>query len=130
MTIEEEVFSRLTNDAGVAALVGTRVWAIHAPQASALPRIVFARTETENLPHLGGRGTHDRVQLSCIAYAATVESARAVATAAHQALDGWRGAGVVQHCRVIGRLQGVEGGVQADGVRRDALLLLILAAEA
>lgn len=130
MTLEEEVFGRLMDNSAVAALVGTRVWAIHAPQDSALPRIVFARTETDNLATLGGRGTHDRVQVSCIAYAATVEAARAVATAAHTALNGWRGTGAVQHCRVIGRLQGVEGGVQADGVRRDALLLTILSAEA
>lgn len=130
MTIEEDLFARLSADADVSALVGARIYPIRAPQAAALPRIVFQRQEAENLGTLAGRGTHDRVQVQVECFAETVEQARALATAATLALDAWRGTGAVNWCRVIGRQQGIEASPQADpGVKRDALLLLILAAE-
>ena len=98
--MEEDLFARLSGDAAVAALVGTRIYPIRAPQAAALPRIVFARQEGENLGTLNGRGTHDRLQVLVECFAATVEQARARAAPT------------------------------ADpGVKRDALILLILAAE-
>ena len=128
--MEEDLFARLSGDAAVAALVGTRIYPIRAPQAAALPRIVFARQEGENLGTLNGRGTHDRLQVLVECFAATVEQARALATAATLALDAWRGTGAVNWCRVIGRQQGIEAAPTADpGVKRDALILLILAAE-
>lgn len=129
-TLEQALFLRLTADAGVAALVGQAVYPVRAPQGAPLPRIVFARQDTENLGHLRGRGTHDRVRVNVSAFAADNQAARALADAAHRALQGWRGGGVVQGSRVIGRVQGVLPEPQADpGIRRDSILVTFLAAE-
>lgn len=130
MTLEEAVYTRLAGDAAVAALVGTRVYPILAPQAGALPYVVFARAETENLADLGGRGTHDRVQLSVQCFAADVETARALATAAQTCLDEWYGHEVVAGTRIIGRVQSVVPETDTTPrIHADTLLLTILSVE-
>lgn len=130
MTLEEAVYARLTADAAVAAIIGTRAYPILAPQNVALPYVVFQRSETENLAHLGGRGTHDRVQLAVIAYAADSIGARALADAAQTVLDEWHGHEVVAASRIIGREQStVDETETTPRLHADTLILQILAVE-
>jgi hypothetical protein len=133
MTLEQAIYEALTDHAGTAALVDDRVYPVEAPQASLLPRIVFARQETQNLASMAGRGTHDSVQVAVMCFADDAAEARAVANAARDALDGLRGTAytdAIQHCRLIGRTQARVAQAEADpGIMADGLLFSILAAE-
>jgi len=130
MTLEEAIYTALSGDAVLAALVGTAIYPVEATQGSPLPRIVFSRQETENLAHLAGRGKHDRVQISVLCYANDPAEARVVAEAARAALEAAVGTGVLAHCRLIGRVQArVREGEADPGAFGDALLFLILAVE-
>lgn len=129
MTLEQAVYEALSGHAPLADLVGTAIYPVEATQGAPLPRIVFARQETENIGHLGGRGTHDRVQISVLCYADDPAEARQVAAAARAAMEAGIG-GAIAHCRLIGRVQARVREAEADpGAFGDALLFLILAAE-
>jgi hypothetical protein len=130
LTVEQAVYERLAAAAGVTDLIQTRIYPILAPQDVARPYVVFARQETANLATLGGRGTHDRVDLQVICHAETVDGARALASAVIVALDEWRGAGVVEWCRLTARTQARTQEVDAaPSLYAEALLFLILAVE-
>lgn len=130
MTLEEAIYARLSGAAPVAALVGTRIYPILAPQGAALPYVVFTRQETENLAHLGGRGTHDRVQVTVQALAEDTVSARAVAAALQDALDEWSGHAVVASSRLVGRVQATIAETETTPrISAESLLLTILCVE-
>lgn len=132
MTLEQGIYAALAAHAGVAALAGDRIYPVEAPQGTPLPRIVFARQETENLATLRGRGTHDRVQVAVLCFADDVQQVRDLAIAARDALDGRVGAGAdaIQSCRLVGRLQARVREAEADpGILSDALLFTILTVE-
>lgn len=129
MTLEQATYQALSGHAPLAALVGTAIYPVEATQGAPLPRVVFARQETDNLGHLGGRGSHDRVHLSVLCYADDPAEARQVAAAARAAMEAAVG-GTIAHCRLIGRLQARVREAEADpSPFGDALLFLILAAE-
>lgn len=91
MTIESAIYSRLSGDAAVAALAGTRIYPVQAPPAAARPYVVYllvaaARDRT----FAGPSGLVDpRYQFDC--YADDADTAAALARAVRAALDGWRG---------------------------------------
>lgn len=129
--LEQTVYERLAAGTAVAALVGTRIYPILAPQGAARPYVVFARQETENLADLSGRGTHDVAQVAVMCFADEAETATALARAVRDRLDGWgEAADTVQSCRLIGRLGATVGEPAADPVIiADTLLFRILARE-
>lgn len=132
MTLEEALFTALTEHAGVAEQVDDRVFPVEAPQATLLPRVVFARQETQNMATLAGRGTHDMVQVAVMCFADSAEDARLVAVKVRDALDGLLGSGtdVIQSCRLIGRTQARVPQAEADpGILAEGLLFSILAVE-
>ena len=130
MTLEQSIYEALSGHAPLTALVGTRIYPVDAPQASPLPRVVFARQETQNLAHLGGRGSHDQVQVAVMCFAETSEAVRGVASAVRNALDGLIGSNAIACARLIGRVQARVRETEADpGVLSDALLFDILTAE-
>lgn len=130
MTLEEAIFDRLSDDADVNTLIDGRAYPILAPQGAVLPYAVFARVQSENLAHLGGRGTHDRLHLSVIAYAETSADARGLADALAICLDEWSGHEVVAATRLIGREQAVVAETDVTPrMHSDALLFQMLVVE-
>lgn len=93
MTIEEKLFSVLTADAGVAALVGTRVYPVEAPDRPTAPHIVYALIDREPIrTHnaFGGSSGHIRkVTMRVSGLAKTYRQAKAVAEAILAAIDGY-----------------------------------------
>lgn len=69
MSFETALRSRLKDDAGVSALVGTRIdWAVR-PQGSALPAIVLTMVHDDRGQHFEGfhSALQKRVQIDCYA---------------------------------------------------------------
>lgn len=92
MTVEEALYTHLTDDAGVAALVSARVYPLVAPQDVARPYLVYQRISTPRVrSHSGPSGlAHPRFQITAVA--STYGSARSLANAVRAALDGYSGA--------------------------------------
>lgn len=89
--MEEELFTRLTTYAGLAALIGLRAYPTRLPQASTLPAIVYTVIDgvpVELLRTESGTFT-TRVQIT--AFAATYAAAKGVAREVHAALARYRG---------------------------------------
>jgi len=91
MAIEENLYSYLTNDAAIAALVGTRVYPLTAEQGASLPLLVYQRVSTpREVSQSGSSGlAHPRFQISCLA--ASYGDAVALANAVVAALNGYKG---------------------------------------
>lgn len=97
--MEEAVIAKLLATAGVAALVGTRIYPGSRPQASALPAVVMTViSKTPSYSDDGEDGIAEaRVQLDC--WGATYSSAKTLARAVTAALSAFGGtaSGVVFH---------------------------------
>ena len=91
MSFESSLETHLANDAGVAALVGTRIRPEVIAQRETLPAITHTSVSSTHEHNLGGATgvCHSRVQLDC--YAATKAEAIAVREAVRLALVGYRG---------------------------------------
>lgn len=95
MSVEETLFTRLSNFAGLAALVSSRIYPLILPQKCALPALTYQRVATQPrescmVDDVGfARG---RFQFS--AFASTFDGARAVIEQVRQALQRWSTAGI------------------------------------
>jgi len=100
MNIEEALYLHLIAEAGVSALVGTRIYPNVAPQEIAKPNLAYQRiSATREMYHAGPAGLAEaRFQFTCTA--GTYRSAKAVINALRQALDGYSG--------MMGGADGVE----------------------
>lgn len=67
MTVEEAIADRIAADAGVSALVGTRVWQLKFPQNPAMPAVLVQQISEPQDTHLRGAmsQTVARVQVDC-----------------------------------------------------------------
>lgn len=88
MSIETGLYSELTTDVDVAALVSTRVYPLTLPQGYTLPAITYQRVSTERLRDLTGSSgwVMARFQIDC--WAASYSAARGLADKVRAALDG------------------------------------------
>lgn len=114
--LEEAIFTILSDDTNLAALVGTRIYPVEAPQAVTRPYVVFARQEVTSLLPLAGAGTHTEVDVAVMAFGDSAASAMATARAVRGALDGMHTDATIKHCRLIDRQQTAVGEPQADPV--------------
>lgn len=91
MSIESGLYTHLTNDPDVSALVGDRIYPLLVPQDASLPAIAYQRISTgREEAHTGPSGLCSaRIQLTCIAD--SYESAKSVADAVRKSLDGFSG---------------------------------------
>lgn len=91
MVIEEALYEHLKTNAGVSALVGSRIYPIEAPQEATQPYIVYQRISGPRLRSHGGPSglAHPRFQFTGVA--ATYPSLRSVMNALRAAFDGFRG---------------------------------------
>ncbi len=97
MSVEADLYTRLTGHAGLSALAGTRVYPQVAPQDVTLPYLVYHRISGPVL-HTFARGapaTQARFQFD--AYAASALSAQQVATQLRTALIAMTGDTVTVH---------------------------------
>lgn len=91
MSIESALFTHLTEDAGVSALVGLRVYPQRRPQkGGSLPCIVYTRTGGEHVHHLLGVSGLCRADFDLDCQAETYIEAKALSEAVRNAMDGVR----------------------------------------
>jgi hypothetical protein len=101
MSLESELYARLSGYGGLSALVGTRIYPVRLPQNVALPAVTFQKV-TAIRPSNFGVDTGDvryRIQIDCWASAMPGETAGAnkVAAQVRAALKRYRG-GNIQDC--------------------------------
>lgn len=93
ITIEEGLYHFLTNNAGLVALVGTRVYPNRLPQSGTLPALTYQRIDSPRIAThdtAGASGTaRPRFQFDC--WGATYATCKAVSDALRAALNGYRG---------------------------------------
>jgi hypothetical protein len=111
MSADEEIYARVSGDAGVAALVGTRVYPLLAPQGAAYPFIRY-----QKISRVGEAVAFDAVngvvnaRFQFDAYAVTFTEARAIQDAVRACLDDWRGiGGAVVMAQLINEFDRYEG---------------------
>lgn len=127
MVIEEALQAHLTDDADVAALVGTRVYPLRAEQGAARPYLVYQRISTPRVrSHSGPSGlAYPRFQITAVAD--SYSAARSLANAVREALDGYSGdmgdaPGIRANAFVDNDADGWEEASEAYTVRVDVII--------
>ena len=86
MSIGTLLYSHLSADAGISALVGTRIYPVQMPQTPTLPAISYGRIS--NTAQFGTTNVREtRYQVDC--WAASYASVQSVAMAVKAALEEW-----------------------------------------
>ena len=88
MAVEDGLYAELAGNAGVSAIVGTRIYPEQRPQNSAVPAITYQRVSVERLQTLTGPValTNVRVQINC--YDNNYSGVKTLSVAVRSALDG------------------------------------------
>jgi len=118
MTVEEGLVAELLADAGVSALVGTRVYRL-LPQNVTYPAIQYQRISAERFNTLDGPNDLTQIRMQVDSWSDSYEQVKALATAVRQALNGVRntlGSQAVQHVYLVA---GDTDDVTIDGDRID-----------
>jgi hypothetical protein len=90
--IDAAIYSKLSGDTAVAAIVSTRIYPMRMPQGVVFPAISFDRvsTDTRDLTHNGTNQTaQGTFQFSC--FAEDPKSAKQLGATVVKALHGWKG---------------------------------------
>ena len=100
MSLETGLYTALTGDAGVSALVGTRIYPEIMPQGVTYPAISYQRISTTRTNMLSGVDdfTQVRVQVDC--WDDSYSGVKALSAAVKSAIDGVTALGTeaVHHC--------------------------------
>ena len=90
-TIKEAIYSALTGESTISALVSTRVYPSRLPQKPSYPAIVFSKIDTDrHIAHDGpGDLAHPRFQFDC--YAQTDAAAENLSNVLRTYINGFRG---------------------------------------
>lgn len=90
-TVESALYTLLTSDSGVTALVGTRIYPLLVPDGTALPAVAYQQISMiPRKTHSGPNALrHERYQLTV--HASGYDSGRAVQRALRDCLDGYVG---------------------------------------
>jgi hypothetical protein len=88
---EAFLFQRLTGRTAVSSVVGTRVFPIIAPQGTALPLIVYQRTNVQREQSLTGPIGRPVITLQLTSYGTSYSSVKQLAREVRLAVDGWTG---------------------------------------
>lgn len=123
MSIETGIYAVLTGDAGVSALVGTRIYPLVVPQDASLPAIAYQRVSGGPTYTQDGDAnlTPARFQFTCLG--SSYSQAKAVATAVRAAISGASGTWddvTVGACLVETDQDGWAEAFQSPVVRLDA----------
>lgn len=90
-TIEDAIYSLLSSDGPLSALVDTRIDPILVPQSDAMPAVTFKQLPSSRDDTLGGPTGLVRSQWEFTCWGAAYADARAVADALRQAISGYDG---------------------------------------
>jgi len=89
--LEEGIFSLLSADSGVAALVGSRIYPTQAPQNVTYPCVVYQRVGAERAHHTTGASGVSEVRMQVASLAESYSGAKALGAAVRAAMDAQRG---------------------------------------
>lgn len=84
---ETRMYSALTGNAALVALVGARIYPVQAPQGTAFPMLIFRRITTNRHPCITGEVGMEQCRIQIDALAGTYDAVKAVAAAVLDALD-------------------------------------------
>lgn len=90
--IEAGLYTHLTTDAGVSALIGTRLYPLIMPQDETTPASTYQRVSTTPTYAHGGDCSVDMVRIQIDNYAESLLAAKTLAAAVRTALSGYSGA--------------------------------------
>jgi len=108
MSIDSELYTRLTNDAGISALVSAKVYPVQLPQDVVLPAIVYFKVSGPRLHHLGGASGRAHARFQIDSWAATPLAAKNLADAVRSSLGGF-----------TGTLTAIKASIKLDNERDD-----------
>lgn len=91
MSAERALYARLTSDASVAALIGTRLFPNFAPLGTAAPFATYRRISTRPIGGLVERAGFVFARIQIDVFAETYPAVRAAASAIRVSLDRYRG---------------------------------------
>ncbi len=98
MSVETDVYAAITNDAGLAALIGTRLYPLALPENATYPAATYS--VISEVPHASGRCMETRVQVDLYDAGAAQDAAYDTVLAMRDALvtlihskGNWRHAG-------------------------------------
>lgn len=92
MTIETALYSHLSTQAGITALVSNRIYATVPPSSPTYPFITFQIFSNAPEHHMGGAAGLTVVKLQIDAWAFLVQEQQDISEAIRNELDGFRGA--------------------------------------
>ena len=91
MSVKGGLALHLKANAGVSAIVGSRVYIAPMPQAQPLPFVVFHRQGTDHVRSLEGPSGLRRTEFDVRCYSTDSAQVEALGEAVRLALDGWSG---------------------------------------
>jgi len=91
MSVEDGVFDRLSNYAGLSALVSARIYPYIAPQGVTDPYVVYRRISTSRLSNLGADTTMAVMILEIVAWSKNKDTAASVAVQIRAAFQRYSG---------------------------------------
>lgn len=92
MRAEKVVAALLNGDAGIAAIVGTRIYGAVAPEEDPAPLLIYSKADgTERLPDLDTAETTVRARVDVLVVATTYVQLKELAEAVRVALEGQSG---------------------------------------
>jgi len=94
MTIGNDIFTKLTTDPGVSAIVSVRVYPSHFKQQGSKPAIRYSRLSSVNYLTMSVDTGIERIRYQIDAIAATYAEADALRDATKSALRRWRKTGI------------------------------------
>lgn len=100
--IDAPLYTLVKNATDVVAIVGTRIYAVQAPQGTALPFVVFAREDGDrrDFGHMTGHTGIVRATYTFSCLATRLETCRNLARAVRRVLQYAKGSGI-RHARVV-----------------------------
>ena len=128
MSLETGLYTVLTGDAGVSALVGTRIYPEIMPQGVTYPAISYQRVSTVRTAMLSGVDDFTQVRIVVDCWDDSYSGVKALAAAVKSALDDARvlGSQAIQHCMMDGMtdLSQIEGDREDRHVAIDFIIYL------
>lgn len=125
MTIEEALRTYTLADAGVTALVGTRMYPRKLPQTPTLPALVYQRIDTRRGHDMAGADALPRPRMQVTCWATTPAGAYALAAAVRVRLDGYRGTMgtvAVGSCLCVGERDLEDSDANRSAVAQDYMI--------
>ena len=116
MSIETEIFTRLTTFAGLSALIATRAYPNVMPQGVTYPAVTYRRVSATRFPAMGADTGLVRARFQVDSWAVDYAGVRVVAEEVRKALQRWTNptGTVVQDTFVVNEIDLFEPSVDTD----------------